>query len=83
MGVCVIWSELHFCRIICDIMGRMDSKETRAETQRPVDVLQYLGQGDDSEGDDKWLHSGYILKLEPTGFSDRRVLQERKSWRFL
>lgn len=42
-------------------------------------VLQYLGQGDDSEGDNKWLHFGYILQLEPTGFSDRRVLQERKS----
>lgn len=57
----------------------MDSKETRAEHKGRLMVLQYLGQGDDSGGDDKWLHFQYILKLEPTGFSDRRVLQERKS----
>ena len=29
-----------------------------------------LDQGDGSEGGEKWLHSGYILKIEPTGFSD-------------
>ena len=45
-------------------MGRTDSKETRAETQRPVDVLQYLGQGDDSEGDGEGTVS---IGWEPSG----------------
>lgn len=50
----------------------MQGKETR-EQATTVSVVKEdggLAQGGDHESDEKWLHSGYVLKGKQTGFAD-------------
>lgn len=53
------------------------SAKTRLwETKEKQKDRRGLGQGGDSESGEKWSFSGFIFKLEPTGF--RLNLRERK-----